>query len=89
VEQLERSLTREIDRQSEAGALEFDNRMRAIREEAAQRLRDELDRTSETFLRRADGVIAEQLQAAVKEAAQRLDDRIVALARQYEAPSAE
>lgn len=92
VEQLERALTREIDRQSEAGTLEFENRMKAIREEAAQRLREELDRTSETFLRRADGVIQEQLQEAVKDAAKRLDERIVTLTRQSEssrAPSGE
>ena len=77
---------------SEAGAIEFDNRMRAIREEAAKRLREELDRTGETFLRRADGLIAAQLQEAVKEAAKRLDERIVELARPQEprdAPDAE
>ena len=38
--------------------------MRAIREEAADRLREELDRTSESFLRRADSLIADQLQRA-------------------------
>ena len=37
VEHLERAITREIDARSEAGAVEFENRMRAIREEAAQR----------------------------------------------------
>ncbi|HSG13886.1 MAG TPA: hypothetical protein VLA22_08465 [Gaiellaceae bacterium] len=92
VEGLERALTREIDRVSEAGAIEFDNRMRAIREEAAKRLREELDRTGETFLRRADGLIAAQLHEAVKEAAERLDERIVELARPQEpreAPDAE
>jgi len=88
VEQLERALAREVDRVSEAGALEFENRMRAIREEAAARLREELDRTGETFLRRADGLIAEQLQEAAKAAAERLDDRIVELARQREAQRA-
>ncbi len=85
VAELERATAREVDRLSEAGALEFENRMRAIREEAASRLREELDRTSETFLRRADGLIADQLQQAATAAAQRLDDRIVELARRYEA----
>ncbi len=85
VAELERATAREVDRLSEAGALEFENRMRAIREEAAGRLREELDRTSETFLRRADGLIADQLQQAASAAAQRLDDRIVELARRYEA----
>jgi hypothetical protein len=58
--------------------------MRAIREEAADRLHEELDRTAESFLRRADGLIADQLQHAVDAAAQRLDDRIVELAKRYE-----
>src|SRR5262249_15812618 len=79
VEHLERALAREIDARSEAGALEFENRMRAIREEAADRLREELDRISESFLRRADGLIAAELQQAVNVATQRLDDRIVQL----------
>ena len=82
VEHLERAVAREIDARSEAGAVEFENRMRAIREEAADRLREELDRTSESFLRRADGLIAAELQQAVNAASQRLDERIVALTRQ-------
>ena len=85
VENLERALAREIDARSEAGALEFENRMRAIREEAADRLREELDRTAESFLRRADGLIAAELQQAMNDASRRLDDRIVELARQQAA----
>ena len=85
VVELERATAREVDRLSEAGALEFENRMRAIREEAADRLREELDKTSETFLRRADLMIADQLQQAADAAAQRLDDRIIELARRFEA----
>ena len=85
VEHVERTIAREIDARSEAGAVEFENRMRAIREEAASRLREELDRTSEGFLRRADGLIAAELQQAMNVASQRLDDRIVELARQYSA----
>ena len=81
VEHLERAIAREIDSRSEAGAVEFENRMRAIREEAADRLREELDRVAESFLRRADSLIAAELQQAVTAATQRLDDRIVELAR--------
>ncbi len=88
VEQLERATAREVDRLSEAGALEFENRMKAIREEAASRLREELDRTSETFLRRADLLIADQFQHAANAATQRLEDRIAELARRYDASSA-
>ena len=60
--------------------------MRAIREEAADRLREELDRIAESFLRRADGLIAAELQQAITVASQRLDDRLVAdRAASYEA----
>jgi CRP-like cAMP-binding protein len=59
--------------------------MRAIREEAADRLREELDRIAESFLRRADGLIASELQQAIVTASQRLDDRLVELTRRYEA----
>ncbi len=84
VEHLERALSREIDARSEAGALEFENRMRAIREEAADRLREELDRIAESFLRRADGLIAAELQQAVSTASRLLDDRIIELVRQQD-----
>jgi hypothetical protein len=85
IAELERETGRQVERLSEAGALEFENRMKAIREEAATRLRDELDHTSETFLRRADGLIAHQLQQAADAASARLEDRIIELARHYEA----
>jgi len=88
IAELERATAREVDRLSEAGALEFENRMRAIREEAASRLLEELDRTTESFLRRADGLIADQLEQAAHAASQRLDDRIVEIARRYEAARA-
>ncbi len=84
VEHLERATAREIDARSEAGALEFENRMRAIREEAADRLREELDRIAESFLRRADGLIAAELQQAVSTASRLLDDRIIELVRQQD-----
>jgi hypothetical protein len=85
VEHLERALGREVDRLSEAGGLEFENRMRAIREEAADRLQSELDRMSEAFLRRADVLIASQFQHAADSATQRLGDRIAESARRLEA----
>ncbi|MFO7572892.1 MAG: hypothetical protein R6W48_09895 [Gaiellaceae bacterium] len=85
LERLERATAREVERLSEAGALEFENRMRAIREEAAGRLREELDRSTESFLRRADMVVSDQFQQAVDAALRRLDDRIIELARQADA----
>ena len=85
IAELERETARQVERLSETGALEFENRMKAIRDEAASRLRDELDHTTDVFLRRADGLIAQQLQQAADAAAARLEDRIIELARQYEA----
>jgi gas vesicle protein len=87
-EQLERSLAREVDRLSEAGALEFENRMRAIRDEAAARLQSELDHMSETFLRRADALIASQFQRVADTAAQRLGERIAESERRFESARA-
>ena len=85
LEHLERALAREVDRLAESGGLEFENRMRAIREEAADRLQSELDRMSEAFLRRADVLIASQFQQAADTATQRLGDRIAESARRLEA----
>ena len=87
VEHLERATAREIDARSEAGALEFENGCARSARRPPTRLREELDRTVESFLRRADGLIAAELQQAVNAASQRLDDRIVELARRYEATS--
>jgi hypothetical protein len=85
VAELERESAREVSRLSEAGALEFENRMKAIREEAASRLREELDHTTESFLRRADSLIATQLQQTVDSATRELEDRIAEVTRRFEA----
>jgi hypothetical protein len=85
VAELERETAREVARLSEAGALEFENRMKAIRDEAASRLREELDRTTEGFLRRADGLIAHQLQQTADSATRELEDRIAEVTRRFEA----
>jgi gas vesicle protein len=85
IAELERETAREVDRLSEAGALEFENRMKAIREEAASRLREELDRTTEGFLRRADSLIAHELQQAADAASRELEDRIAEVTRRFEA----
>ena len=62
--------------------------MRAIREEAADRLQAELDRMSETFLRRADALISSQFQHVADVASQRLSQRIAENARRYESSRA-
>jgi ABC-type ATPase with predicted acetyltransferase domain len=59
--------------------------MRAIREEAASRLQQELDRMTESFLRRANMLIADQFQHVADDAAQRLETRIDEASRRYEA----
>lgn len=85
VEHLDRAVAREVDRLSEAGALEFEARMRAIREEAATRLQQELDRMSEALFRRANVLIADQFQQVVDDASERLEVRIDEATRRYEA----
>jgi hypothetical protein len=85
VEHLDRAVAREVDRLSEAGALEFEARMRAIREEAASRLQQELDRTSETLFRRSSMLISDQFQRVVDEATHKLQERIDEATRRYEA----
>ena len=59
--------------------------MKAIREEAASRLREELDQTTEAFLRRADSLISTQLQQTVDSATRELEDRIAEVTRRFEA----
>jgi chromosome segregation ATPase len=85
VAELERETAREVARLSEAGALEFENRMKAIREEAASRLREDLDRSTEGFLRRADALISTQLQQTADSATRQLEDRIAEVTRRFEA----
>jgi hypothetical protein len=85
IEQLDRAAAREVDRVSEAGALEFENRMRAIREEAASRLQQELDRMTESFLRRANVLVADVFQQVADDASSRLEQRLDEFARRYEA----
>jgi hypothetical protein len=84
VEQLDRAIAREVDRLSEAGALEFEARMRALREEAASRLQHELDRTLESTFRRANVLIADQFQQVADDAVSRLEARIAEATRRYE-----
>ena len=57
VEQLQRLVTRETTRYSEAASQQFDTAIRTAREEAARRLSRELDLAVERFAREAEGVL--------------------------------
>src|SRR5207247_304195 len=76
VEQLQRIVSRETTRYSEAASLQFDTAVRSAREEAARRLSRELDLAVERFAREAEGVLAERLNASSDAAAQRVEERL-------------
>ncbi len=76
VEQLQRLVTRETTRYSEAASQQFDTASRTAREEAARRLSRELDLAVERFAREAEGVLAERLNHVSDNAAKRVEDRL-------------
>src|SRR5581483_9045654 len=75
-EQLQRIVSRETTRYTEAAAIGFDNSIKAAREDAARRLSRELDLSVERFAREAEGVLTERLNAVTDAAAQRVEDRL-------------
>jgi hypothetical protein len=79
VEQLQRLVTRETTRYSEAASQQFDTAIRAAREGAARRLSRELDLAVERFAREAEGVLAERLNHVSDAAAKRVEDRLTRL----------
>jgi len=79
VEQLQRVVSRETARYSEASMQQFDVAVRAAREEAARRLSRELDLAVERFAREAETVLAERLNAVSDSAAQRVEERLARL----------
>jgi len=76
VEQLQRLVSRETTRYSEAASLSFDASIKSAREEAARRLSRELDLSVERFAREAEGVLTERLNALTDAAAQRVEERL-------------
>jgi hypothetical protein len=76
VEQLQRIVSRETTRYTEAAAMSFDNSIKAAREEAARRLSRELDLSVERFAREAEGVLTERLGALTDAASQRVEERL-------------
>ena len=79
VEQLQRLVTRETTRYSEAASQQFDTAIRSAREGAARRLSRELDLAVERFAREAEGVLAERLNHVSDAAAKRVEDRLTRL----------
>jgi hypothetical protein len=79
VEQMQRILSRETTRFSEAASQQFDLAMRTSREEAARRLSRELDLAVERFAREAEGVLTERLNQVSDSAAKRIEDRLTQL----------
>jgi hypothetical protein len=76
IEQLQRTISRETTRYSEAAALQFDTAIRGAREQAARRLSRELDLAVERFAREAEGVLSERLNHVSDAAAQRVEERL-------------
>jgi hypothetical protein len=76
VEQLQRLVSRETARYTEAATAQFDTAIRAAREEAARRLSRELDLSVERFAREAEGVLAERVNHLSDAAAQRVEERL-------------
>ena len=79
VEQLQRIVSRETTRYSEAASSQFDNTIRSAREDAARRLSRELDLAVERFAREAEGVLTERLNQVSDAAAQRVEERLARL----------
>jgi hypothetical protein len=73
VEAVRRSVTRETTRYAEAAAQSFDTTIRTAREEAARRLRRELDLSIERFSREADGVLTERIEQIAQGAVQQVE----------------
>ena len=79
VEQLQRIVSRETTRYTEAASAQFDTTIRSAREEAARRLSRELDLAVERFAREAEGVLTERLNHVSDAAAARVEERLARL----------
>jgi hypothetical protein len=84
LEQLKRVLYRETQHAAEAAATQFDETIRASREDAARRLARELELSIERFAREAEGAIAERVEVELRV----VESRIAELNRRLESLSA-
>ena len=73
VEAIRRSVSRETTRYAEAAAQSFDTTIRTAREEAARRLRRELDLSIERFSHEADGALGERVEQIAQGTVQQLE----------------
>jgi hypothetical protein len=73
VETLRRSVSRETTRYAEAAAQSFDTTIRTAREEAARRLRRELDLSIERFSHEADGALGERVEQIAQATVQQIE----------------
>lgn len=79
VEQVERAVSRETARLSEAASIQFEESIRTAREGAARRLGRELDLAVERFAREAESVLGERLGHVSDAATKRVEDRLSTL----------
>jgi hypothetical protein len=76
VNQVERSVSREAARLTEAAAVEFSAAIRTQREEAARRLQRELDRAIDGFSQQAERLLAERLAQLTESGSNRIEHRL-------------
>ncbi|MGH2921346.1 MAG: hypothetical protein ACRDKU_04680 [Gaiellaceae bacterium] len=84
VEQLERVLERAAGRFSDAAAQQFDSSIKSAREDAAQRLGRELDRSVQMFAREGESLLAERLAQVGDVGGLRLEKKLAQVAASLE-----
>ena len=84
VEQLERVLERAAGRFSDAAAQQFDKSIKTAREDAAQRLSRELDRSIQMFAREGESMLAERLAQVGDAGGLRLEKKLAQVATALE-----
>lgn len=84
VEQLERVLERAAGRFSDAAAQQFDKSIKTAREDAAQRLSRELDRSIQMFAREGESMLAERLAQVGDAGGLRLEKKLAQVAQALE-----
>jgi hypothetical protein len=84
VEQLERVLERAAGRFADAAAQQFDKSIKTAREDAAQRLSRELDRSVQMFAREGESLLAERLAQVGDAGGLRLEKKFAQVAQALE-----
>jgi len=84
VEQLERVLERAASRFADAAAQQFDKSIKTAREDAAQRLSRELDRSIQMFAREGESLLAERLAQVGDAGGLRLEKKFAQVANALE-----